>query len=84
MLYEVITRKANGKVDGFIIEGPTAGGHNAPPRGPLQLDGNGEPIYGPRDEVDASEFRALGLPFWFAGSYGSADGLCRARAAGAA
>jgi len=82
-LASMLKRKANGKVDGFIIEGPTAGGHNAPPRGKLQLDDNGEPIYGPRDEVDAAAFAALGLPFWFAGSYGSADGLCRARAAGA-
>ena len=30
-------KKADGKVDGFVIEGPTAGGHNAPPRGKLQL-----------------------------------------------
>ena len=28
-------KKANGRVDGFIVEGPTAGGHNAPPRGEL-------------------------------------------------
>ena len=28
-----LLRKANGVVDGFIVEGPTAGGHNAPPRG---------------------------------------------------
>ena len=33
-------RKANGKVDGFVIEGPTAGGHNAPPRGKLQSERN--------------------------------------------
>ena len=26
-----LLRKANGAVDGFIVEGPTAGGHNAPP-----------------------------------------------------
>ena len=28
-----MARKASGRVDGFVIEGPTAGGHNAPPRG---------------------------------------------------
>jgi nitronate monooxygenase len=29
-----LARKSSGRVDGFIVEGPTAGGHNAPPRGP--------------------------------------------------
>ncbi|MHC4958903.1 MAG: nitronate monooxygenase [Planctomycetota bacterium] len=83
-LASMLKRKSNGSVDGFIIEGPTAGGHNAPPRGPLQLDDAGEPIYGERDLVDPADFRALGLPFWFAGSYGSAEGLRKAHAAGAA
>jgi NAD(P)H-dependent flavin oxidoreductase YrpB (nitropropane dioxygenase family) len=64
--------------DGFVIEGPTAGGHNAPPRGPLLLDDAGQPIYGSRDEVDLAELRSLGLPFWLAGSYGTAEGLRRA------
>jgi NAD(P)H-dependent flavin oxidoreductase YrpB (nitropropane dioxygenase family) len=70
--------------DGFIIEGATAGGHNAPPRGPLQLDSAGQPIYGVRDEVDLSEFRKMGLPFWLAGSYGGPEQLRRALRAGAA
>jgi nitronate monooxygenase len=43
-----LARKCTGRVDGFIIEGPTAGGHNAPPRGPMQLSPSGEPVYGPR------------------------------------
>ena len=83
-LASMLQRKSNGKVDGFVVEGPTAGGHNAPPRGPLQLDAAGEPIYGERDEVDPADFRALGLPFWFAGSYGCGEGLRRAHAVGAA
>jgi nitronate monooxygenase len=33
-----LARKASGKVDGFVVEGPTAGGHNAPPRGGMQLN----------------------------------------------
>jgi len=82
-LGSMLKRKANGKVDGFIVEGPTAGGHNAPPRGRLQLDENGEPIYGERDHVDPADFRDLGLPFWLAGSYGSAEGLVNALEAGA-
>jgi nitronate monooxygenase len=79
-----LVKKANGRVDGFVIEGPTAGGHNAPPRGQLQLNAAGEPIYGERDRVDLARFRALGLPFWLAGGYGSAKGLRVALSEGAA
>ena len=79
-----LLRKANGSVDGFVIEGPTAGGHNAPPRGKLQLNEAGEPIYGERDRVDLSAFRGFGVPFWLAGGYGSAAGLAAARREGAA
>jgi nitronate monooxygenase len=63
-------RRASGRVDGFVIEGPTAGGHNAPPRGKLQLTPAGEPIYGDRDAVNLADLRALGVPFWLAGGYG--------------
>jgi nitronate monooxygenase len=77
-------KKANGRVDGLIVEGPTAGGHNAPPRGPLQLSEKGEPVYGERDVVDLAKLAALGVPFWLAGGYGSAEKLKEARAAGAA
>src|SRR3546814_6519279 len=55
--------------DGFVVEGATAGGHNAPPRGKRQLDGRGAPIYGARDEVDLAKMAAAGLPFWLAGGY---------------
>ncbi len=79
-----LVRKSNGKVDGFVIEGDTAGGHNAPPRGPLTLTEAGEPIYGARDIPDLSAFRSLGLPFWLAGSKASPERLAEARAAGAA
>jgi nitronate monooxygenase len=83
-LATTMARKANGRVDGFVIEGPTAGGHNAPPRGKLQLKESGEPIYGERDVVDLAKLRDLGLPFWLAGGYGSAGGLRAALEAGAA
>jgi nitronate monooxygenase len=63
-----LAKKSSGRVDGFVIEDPTAGGHNAPPRGPLHLSPKGEPIYGPKDKVDLAAFRNLGLPFWLAGS----------------
>ncbi|HEY6554071.1 MAG TPA: nitronate monooxygenase, partial [Vicinamibacteria bacterium] len=73
-----------GRVDGFVVEGPTAGGHNAPPRGPLTLSEDGEPVYGPRDAVDLGKLRDLGLPFWLAGSCGSPERLRQAQAEGAA
>ncbi|MGO1383260.1 MAG: nitronate monooxygenase, partial [Arachnia sp.] len=34
--------------DGFIVEGPRAGGHSSPPRAKGPLDESGSPIYGPR------------------------------------
>jgi nitronate monooxygenase len=70
-------------VDGFVIEGPTAGGHNAPPRGKPQLDAAGEPIYGERDRVELEKIRDLGLPFWLAGGYGSPEKVRESLAAGA-
>ncbi|MBL8137359.1 MAG: nitronate monooxygenase [Acidobacteria bacterium] len=79
-----LARRANGAVDGFIVEGPTAGGHNAPPRGALQVNDRGEPIYGPRDVVNLEKLKALGLPFWLAGGAGTADRVREALAAGAA
>lgn len=79
-----LLKKSNGRVDGFVIEGPTAGGHNAPPRGKMQLDANGEPIYGERDVVDLAKMRELGVPFWLAGGFGSAEKLNEALANGAA
>jgi nitronate monooxygenase len=77
-------KKANGTVDGFIIEGPTAGGHNAPPRGKLELNPAGEPVYGERDRVDLEKLRQLGLPFWLAGGYGNPEKFREALADGAA
>jgi len=79
-----LARKSNGPVNGFVVEGETAGGHNAPPRGPLQLTAEGEPIYGPRDVVDLEKIRELNLPFWLAGSYGSPGKLADALRLGAA
>lgn len=83
-LATMLARKANGRVDGFVVEGPTAGGHNAPPRGEPRLNQRGEPIYGDRDVVDLAQLGALGLPFWVAGGAGSPGGLRDARRAGAA
>jgi nitronate monooxygenase len=78
-----LAKKSSGRVDGFIVEGPTAGGHNAPPRGPLQLDPAGEPIYGLRDVPELEKIHALGLPFWLGGSYGRPGKLAEALRLGA-
>ncbi len=64
-----LARDEESRPDGFVVERPSAGGHNAPPRGPLQLSAEGEPMYGPRDEVDLARMRQLGIPFWLAGGY---------------
>ena len=78
-----LAKKANGRVDGFVVEGDTAGGHNAPPRGPMQLSASGEPVYGERDAADLEKIRELGLPFWLAGSYGRPGKLAEALRLGA-
>ena len=59
-LATTMLRRASGRVDGLVIEGPTAGGHNAPPRGKLQLNAAGEPIYGERDQVNLAESARAG------------------------
>ena len=69
--------------DGFVVEGPVAGGHNAPPRGPVTFDEEGQPIYGPQDEVDLQKLAELGLPYWLAGAYAGAGTVARARDLGA-
>jgi nitronate monooxygenase len=83
-LATTLARKANGRVDGFIVEGPTAGGHNAPPRGEPRFTEEGEPLYGERDVVDLAKLRELGLPFWIAGGAGTPERLRDALQEGAA
>jgi NAD(P)H-dependent flavin oxidoreductase YrpB (nitropropane dioxygenase family) len=68
---------------GFVVEGPSAGGHNAPPRGPRRTDDLGQPVYDDRDTPDLAVLAELGLPFWLAGSYGSPEGLAHALDVGA-
>ena len=83
-LASFLAKSVHGRPDGFIVEGPIAGGHNAPPRSTLVLDDEGQPVYGPRDNVDLGALATLGIPFWLAGGYGSPDRLREALAAGAA
>lgn len=83
VLATMLSKKASGRVDGFIVEGPTAGGHNAPPRGKLQLSETGEPVYGDRDVADLDAIAEVGLPFWLAGSYAEPERVVEALEAGA-
>jgi len=84
VLAKALVSRASGEINGFVIEAPTAGGHNAPPRGPLRLDEGGEPIYGQKDVVDVEKIKQLGLPFWLGGGYDSPEKLRAALEAGAA
>ena len=84
VLAAYLARDESTRPDGLVVEGPLAGGHNAPPRGQLVLDDSSEPVYGPRDEVSVPQIAALGLPFWLAGAYGTPARLADARSEGAA
>jgi NAD(P)H-dependent flavin oxidoreductase YrpB (nitropropane dioxygenase family) len=94
VLAQSMLKRANGEgptkgIDGFVVELSTAGGHNAPPRGfrydpvakshAVDLNERGEPIYGPKDDVDLEKFAKVvagKVPFWMAGAYAHADKFC--------
>jgi len=65
-LAKILHKRIRGLFEGFIIEDPRAGGHNAPPRG-------GAKDYGERDEVNFQNMQDIGLPYWLAGSYASPE-----------
>lgn len=75
VLAKTLVKKANGHVDGFVIEHHSAGGHNAPPR-------RGD-AYGERDVCSVQKVAELGRPFWLAGSCASPESLAAAKAMGA-
>jgi NAD(P)H-dependent flavin oxidoreductase YrpB (nitropropane dioxygenase family) len=62
---------------GFVVEGPVAGGHNAPPRDKIKLE------YDDRDRVNLKDMVNIGLPFWVAGGYDSPEKLKEAKDSGA-
>ncbi|MFJ5838201.1 nitronate monooxygenase [Streptomyces shenzhenensis] len=82
-LASYLSRSVQTTPDGFVVEGHRAGGHSAPPRGPMRLDEQGDPVYGPRDTPDFAKMAALGLPFWIAGGQCGPEHLRRARELGA-
>ncbi len=83
VLAQALATKSNGVVDGFVVEGPIAGGHNAPARG-KEISESGEPVYDERDKPDLAKIRNLGKPFWLAGGYASPEKLQEAKRLGAA
>jgi len=72
VLAAALAKRSNGPVDGFVVERPSAGGHNAPPRGAFAVDDEGNPRYGERDVVDFGVLADLGVPFWIGGGITSA------------
>jgi len=101
VLAQSMLKRANGigptrGIQGFVVELPTAGGHNAPPRGfrydpvgkthAVDLNDKGEPLYGSKDEVDLEKFKAAvkGVPFWLAGSYAHPEKLSEIKELGGA
>lgn len=83
ILAKTLVKRTQNRVDGFILEGPIAGGHNAPPRGQLCLNSNGEPVYTDKDQIDVDKIKALNVPFWMAGGYNSPEKLKQALSMGA-
>lgn len=80
-LAQRLARKVAG-VNGFVVEGPLAGGHNAPARSKM-LNELGEPIYGEKDKPDLDEILQLRLPYWLAGDFASPEKLEEAKKMGA-
>ncbi|WP_319643829.1 nitronate monooxygenase [Gephyromycinifex aptenodytis] len=76
-------RDAEIRPDGFVVEGPVAGGHSAPPRGKMTLDELGQPVYGDRDMADLAKIAAVGLPFWLAGAHSTPEKVAEAVELGA-
>ena len=74
-LASMLARKASGHVDGFIIESPVAGGHNAPPRGALELDANGGGVASPKGLQDSLDVGAVGIQVGTVFAYCEESGL---------
>lgn len=84
VLAKRMAKELLGKIAAFLIEGWKAGGHNAPPRIKNVFNEKGEPVYGPKDEVDLAEIRKLGIPFILAGSFAHSEKIKWAISEGAA
>lgn len=83
VLAKALQKRSSGEINGLVVEMPSAGGHNAPPRTKNNFNEAGEPLYTEKDAVDLKKIAQLGLPFWLAGGYGHAHKLQEALANGA-
>ncbi len=83
VLAKTLIKRSSGQVNGFVVEGHSAGGHNAPPRGKMELNEEGEPIFGEKDSPILAKIKELGLPFWLAGGYDTPKQLKEAQETGA-
>lgn len=83
VLARMLATKASGEVNGFVVELPVAGGHNAPPRTRGEFNDKGEPLYGDKDVPDLDAIAALGKPFWIAGGYAEPEQVSAALESGA-
>jgi nitronate monooxygenase len=81
---KTMTRKATGKITGFVVENYTAGGHNAPPRKNHKAAEGDAPTFSERDIPNLDNIKNLGLPFWLAGGFNSKEKLQEALSLGAA
>jgi NAD(P)H-dependent flavin oxidoreductase YrpB (nitropropane dioxygenase family) len=84
ILANYLARDEATRPDGFVIEGPTAGGHNAPPRSKDSIAPDGQVAFSEKDLADIEKVKAVGLPFWLAGGYGTPAKVKEARDMGAA
>jgi len=79
-----MTKLPPGSIYGFVVEEPSAAGHNASPRKLLRNDeGEPLPIYGSKDQVNYEMLALLGIPFWIGGSCASPERLKWALSVGA-
>jgi nitronate monooxygenase len=83
VLATALAKRSDGAVDGFVVERPVAGGHNAPPRGQFTVDAQGNPEYGERDRVDYDVMGRLSQPFWIAGGISTREHVREALELGA-
>ncbi len=75
IIAKTLVKKASGCVDGFIVEGHTAGGHNAPPRRTDKPHTQHSQQFTAKDIPNISKIAELNRPFWLAGGYASPDKL---------
>ena len=83
ILANYLARDEATRPDGFVIEGPTAGGHNAPPRAKEHIAEDGQVTFSEKDLADIEKVKAVGLPFWLAGGFGTPEKVKEAIALGA-